>query len=252
MIQVSKNRLSYLQSLKQRKFRQKYNIFTVEGDKMIYEVFKSPFINPVAIYALESWYDTHTVPVNITKYILKENEISKCTSFSHHQNVIIEAQNGLPADFVVEGNEIAIYLDNIQDPGNIGTILRVADWFGIRYVFFSEDTVEWSNPKLLQSSMGSAFRVLTRYCGLNDSFAFFEKQVICLGTDSSGTDLFEYDREPDQPLLLVLGNEGKGIKPENKLYIDEWVGITGGYTLGAESLNVSVAAGIMCAAFRQR
>ena len=147
-------------------------------------------------------------------------------------------------------DELVLALDGIQDPGNLGTILRVADWFGIRHVLCTEGTVDVYNPKCVQSCMGALARVEVHYCNLPEVLK--RVKVPVYGTFLNGTDIYKEEISPNG--IIIMGNEGNGISKEvegfvsSRLYVPNFPS----GSLTTESLNVAVATGIVCAEFRRR
>ena len=138
--------------------------------------------------------------------------------------------------------DIQIVLDGIQDPGNLGTIIRLADWFGIEQIICSEDTVDFYNPKVIQASMGSFTRVNMVYCNLTDYLSNTEN--VNIGTDMEGENIYQFEKP--KKLNLILGNEGNGMRPETEKLLHKSISIPRfGTSQSTESLNVSMAAGII-------
>jgi TrmH family RNA methyltransferase len=245
---ISKNKIKYLRSLKLKKFRQKYNNFTVEGEKIALEILQSQNVEIEAIIATEDWKSKQFNQL-LRKHpeieIAEEKNIKQFSNFSTPSSVFVVAKQ-LPSDWNNEviKNNFSLYLDGIQDPGNFGTILRIADWFGIPYVFCSEKCADLYNHKTIQSSMGAFMRVKVIYIPFED---VFEKcgDMPFYGTVLEGKNIFEENNYKKG--VIVIGNEGKGISPEILNKITHKVLIPKGKGGGAESLNAAVATGIVCA-----
>ncbi|MGZ5263979.1 MAG: TrmH family RNA methyltransferase [Kaistella sp.] len=233
---LTAHKIKILQSLDKKKFRQKYNLFLVEGNKTIKEIpFSQYKINEIfSVNPEEFSFDD----VNFTK--VSPNELKKISFLQHPKDSIavcelIEAKN-LPEV------SIQLVLDGIQDPGNLGTIIRLADWFGIEQIICSEDTVDVFNPKVIQASMGSFLRVNIVYENIQNYLSNSSTAII--GTDMEGDNLYEYDFP--EKFSLVLGNEGNGIRPETEELLTQKITIPRfGKSRATESLNVSMAAGII-------
>jgi TrmH family RNA methyltransferase len=148
-----------------------------------------------------------------------------------------------------QAGSLVLVLDRLQDPGNMGTIIRTADWFGIRHIYCSQDTVEVYNPKVVQSTMGSICRVAVHYVELSSFLANIKGRRTIYGTFINGKSV--YDLEPNLPAAVIIGNESQGISGDLLNQIDEKITIPRVNT-GAESLNASVAAGIICAEFARK
>lgn len=140
-------------------------------------------------------------------------------------------------------NQWILYLDDIQDPGNLGTIIRNADWFGIKYVFCSPGCAEIYNSKVIQATMGSIFRVVLQVKSLEEVKKQFSKFPV-LGFLMDGKNI--YERKATEAGIIVIGNEGRGIRQENEQWLDEKLRIPSKANSRAESLNAAVASGIAC------
>jgi trmH family RNA methyltransferase len=224
-----------LQSLDKKKFRQKYNLFLVEGNKIIKELKNSPFV-------IREIYSTDDTGLDFTKSKIRpitERELKKISLLQHPKDsvAVCELRNQSPISA-----DIQLVLDNIQDPGNLGTIIRLADWFGIEQIICSENTVDFYNPKVIQATMGSFTRVNIVYQNLKELLQNTDRPVF--GTDMTGKNLYKTDFP--KSFYLVLGNEGNGISPEIKSLVTENLTIPRfGKLQSTESLNVSMAAGII-------
>ena len=233
---LSKNDIKDIRALGQKKFRDERGLFVVEGEKLVEEALRSGF-DVVGHYRMEE---------------IGEETMARISQLTHPSPVLaVVRQPEQPALPSVGPDELVLALDGIRDPGNLGTILRIADWFGIRHVLASADTVELYNPKVVQATMGAVFRVQVYYGDLVRSFASLRMTAV-YGTFLEGDPIYE------TPLakggILVMGSEANGISPEvaaavtQKLYIPP-------YPAGArtsESLNVAVATAIACSEFRRR
>ncbi len=244
---VSHNEIKFAKSLEQRKFRDKYGLFIVEGEKMVAEALESSF-------SVEKIY--------------REDEVgsaamARLSLLSSPSPVLALVRK--PADLeiddfhadVLPDKGLFLALDGIRDPGNLGTIIRTADWFGIDAVFASRDTVDVFNPKVVQSTMGAIFRVRFHYCdirGLCGAAAAAEGNVY--GTFLDGEDIYakELVSGKTSPVVIVIGNESKGISREvgglvtDRLFIPSWPRDE----RGSESLNAAVATAVTVAEFRRR
>ncbi len=247
---ISKNTIKYLRSLRQKKFRQKYNNFVVEGDKMAKEILNHQQIEVEGIYALEPWITTHKKELFAFQdrvFNISVTELEQISNFSTPNQVYVVLKQPAPhPDYTLIEKDISLYLDDIRDPGNMGTILRIADWFGIPHVFCSPDCVEIFNPKVIQASMGAFLRVSTSVIPLIE----LKKRISVrfYGTTMTGDNIFG-TRLAKQAVILI-GNEGKGITAENLDLVDQYISIPSVGNSGMESLNAGVATGIVCAAFR--
>lgn len=246
---ISANEIKRVRSLSDKKFRDRYGLFCVEGEKMVDE-------------ALRSGFDVETV---YRKDEIGEEQMSRISSLSSPspalavvrkpQDINLSSDAALSSALGHSGLYLA--LDTIRDPGNLGTILRVADWFGIDAVFAAPDTVDVFNPKVVQATMGAIFRV---------KFHYAEIPALCravvsaggnvYGTFLDGSDMYEKQLNPgkDSPSVIVIGNESNGISDEvaglvsDRLYIPPYPK----NDTGSESLNAAVATAITVAEFRRR
>ncbi|KFC20509.1 RNA methyltransferase [Chryseobacterium sp. FH1] len=228
--------IKIIQSLDKKKYRQKYNLFLVEGNKIIKEL-------PNSNYEIENLYSVE--PENIT---FKTQEIEKILptdlkkiSFLQHPKDSV-AVCKIPDGKILKNIDVQLILDGIQDPGNLGTIIRLADWFGIEQIICSNDTVDLYNPKVIQATMGSFLRVNVFYTELEEYFKDYNHPI--LGTDMNGENI--YETEFPEKFSLVFGNEGNGIRPSTEDLITKMITIPRfGKSQSTESLNVSMSAGII-------
>lgn len=220
----------------QKKFRQKYNLFLVEGNKTIKEIPKSDF-RIKEIFSIEP-SSLHLE--NITATEISAGDLKKISFLQHPKDSVAVCE--MKPENILENYGVQLILDGIQDPGNLGTIIRLADWFGIPQIICSEDTVDFYNPKVIQASMGSFVRVNIVYQNLQQYLENSNEAI--LGTDMEGANFYHY--EFPEKFNLVLGNEGNGIRPEiEKLLTDKITIPRFGKSKATESLNVSMAAGII-------
>lgn len=246
---ISANEIKRVRSLSDKKFRDRYGLFCVEGEKMVDE-------------ALRSGFDVETV---YRKDEIGEEQMGRISSLSSPSPVLAVVRKpqdiNLSSDTALSDalgqSGLYLALDSIRDPGNLGTILRVADWFGIDAVFAAPDTVDVFNPKVVQATMGAIFRM---------KFHYAEIPALCraavsaggnvYGTFLDGSDMYEKQLNPgkDSPSVIVIGNESNGISDEvaglvsDRLYIPPYPK----YDTGSESLNAAVATAITVAEFRRR
>lgn len=252
---ISKSTIKLIKSLAQKKIRVKENLFFVEGDKNVSEVLKSDF-------TVEKLFATNSFLLDNKQYITKAQliievnhaEIKKASILKNPQNSLaicsLPILKKLPEKL---NNNVSLFLDEIQDPGNLGTIIRICDWFGIEYLFSSPNTVDFYNPKVIQASMGSFSRVQFWNASFNAVAKIAQNsQTQIFGAFLDGQNI--YNENLPQKALLVVGNEGNGIGDEIKNKIDKKIKIPE-FTFnknGAESLNVSVATAIICSEFKRK
>ena len=252
---ISKNTIKLIKSLEQKKFRLKEKAFIVEGDKNVSEVIDSKF-NIENLYATKVFLEKNISIIKDLKNIseVTREEICRASLLKSPQNSIaictLPETKTLPEKL---DKKLKIYLDDIQDPGNLGTIIRICDWFGIDQLFCSVNTVDLFNPKVIQASIGS-------FCRVNVYYSTFEQVAVL--ANNSATPIYGallageniYTQKLPENALLVMGNEGNGINSEiekllvNKIKIPEF----NNNDKTAESLNVSVATAIICSEFKRQ
>lgn len=250
---ISKSTIKYLRSLSLKKFRQKYNNFIVEGDKMARELLTGQPGRVVALYALDSWLEQAGRELPLPKektFVVAEQELARISNLSTPSQVL--AVVSIPEYRVEEEplrSGLSLFLDGIQDPGNFGTILRIADWFGISFVFCSPTCVDPYNPKAIQASMGAFLRVKTVEQSL-ENLCRLAPGLPVYGAAMDGENIFQA-RLPAKG-IIVIGNEGNGISAAAAGLLNRRISIPAAAHGGAESLNAAVATGIICAVFRNR
>ena len=238
---ISNREMKDIRALASKKGRDESGLFVVEGEKMVSEARKSGF-EIVALYRKDE---------------IGDEAMSRISSLSSPSPVLaVVRQRAVPVPSMV-GKGLYLALDSIRDPGNLGTIIRIADWFGIEAVVASPDTVELYNPKVVQSTMGAIFRVSFHYADIPS----FARDVLnsggkVFGTFLDGRDIYsrELSTGEDSPSVIVIGNESNGISPavaelvSDRLYIPPFP--AGAET--SESLNAAVATAVTVAEFRRR
>ncbi len=249
---LSKSRIKYIQSLKLKKFRQKYNNFTVEGDKIAREILTATNCEIEAVFATASWIETNKALLSshFSKTLtVEQKDLKKISSLSTpNEAFIIAKQLNYSIDTSIVQQDFSLYLDGIQDPGNMGTILRIADWFGIPYVFCSKTCVDIYNTKVIQATMGAFLRV--KICTIDFQALQQMVNIPVYGMVLDGSNL--YKQSFGEAGILVIGNESKGISSTVKMLISHKVTIPSAKNGGAESLNAGVATGIICAHIRNK
>jgi TrmH family RNA methyltransferase len=239
---VSKNQIKLISSLHQKKFRQSLNLFLAEGIKVIQELLDANFV-------LEHLYQTEPlfagIPVN-KKTLINFDDLKKISALTVPNNclAIFKIPNAKP---ILE-NGLLLALDDIRDPGNLGTILRLCDWFGIEQVLCSKATVDLYNPKVIQATMGSVARVNITYLDLKP---FLENTKLPIfGTFMDGENI--YKTELPKQGIIVMGNEANGISVEIETTLKTRLSIPRfGDLQKTESLNVATATAIILSEFRR-
>ncbi|MDE3237241.1 MAG: RNA methyltransferase [Bacteroidota bacterium] len=234
---LSKNELKYIQSLCHKKQREEEGLFVAEGPKIVGELLQSDY-RIKKVYATKKWIEKNK---NIATSFeeITDDELSKISSLQAPNEVLAVVEQKVQPALPRLQQHITLLLDGIQDPGNLGTIIRIADWFGITQLICSEDTVELYNPKVIQSTMGSFLRVQLWYSNL---LPFVSKaEVPVMGALLHGKSVYVIKKPVEA--MLIIGNESKGIRENLLPYITAPVTIP--RKGGAESLNAAVATGIL-------
>lgn len=248
---LSKNKLKFFGSFASKKVRVEQGLYVVEGNKMIDELLVSHH-KIHSIVARSEWiadYSDKLEHIDVYEASAKDIEtISLLKSPQEAWALVYMAYNEHPLP--IQQSELVIALDMIQDPGNLGTIIRLADWFGVRQVWCSSETVDVYNPKVVQASMGSVFRVHVLYTNLSTLLAQYT-HIPIYAADLQGDSV--YDLQLSNPAILVMGNEGNGLSQEILPFVSKFVHIPtfSSHTHKPESLNVSVATAILCSEFKR-
>jgi len=225
-----------IQSLDKKKYRQKYNLFLVEGNKIIKEL-------PNSNYEVTDLYSIAPEELNIktaNEVKILPVELKKISFLQTPKDSVAVCK--IPENKILKDVSIQLVLDGIQDPGNLGTIIRLADWFGIEQIICSNDTVDVYNPKVIQATMGSFLRVNVCYVDLEDYLPSYNFPI--LGTDMDGENIYKTDFP--EKFSLVFGNEGNGLRASTENLITKMITIPRfGKNQSTESLNVSMSAGII-------
>jgi RNA methyltransferase, TrmH family len=252
---LSKNQIKLITSLKWKKFRDQHQLFIAEGTKVVPELLKSDF-NIHSIYATKTWIrDNNYLFQNITElanliYEIDQNELEKITQLTTPNEVLMLTK--IPVDILMMENlsgKLSMVLDEVKDPGNLGTLIRIADWFGIENIICSNDSVDVFNSKVVQSTMGSISRVKIYYQELKKIFEkAIEIKLPVYGALLEGKNI--YQKELSNEGFILLGNESRGISKDLLPFITEKITIP---RFGkAESLNISAAAAVICSEFKRR
>ncbi len=262
---ISKNKIKELKKLHVKKHRNSSKYFIVEGEKIVSELLEERFQNSSfryqvhAIYGIKDWLE-QLPPYLISGVDVVEDvdyqQLKQITTLKNPNNVLAVVEMPEMNDAIDNvNNGFSLILDNIQDPGNLGTIIRTADWFGVDSIFCSLDTVDMYNTKVIQSAMGSVFRVNVVYCDLQRLLNDVQKTsgAIIYGTFLKGKSIYDTQLKQHNG-YVVLGNESKGINKALVSLVDEPLFIPkfNSSSFSAESLNISIAAGIVCSEFKRR
>lgn len=249
MISISNNEIKRVKSLQQKKFRDETGLFIVEGEKMVEEALASSF-------HVETIYRRNEIGEEAMKRISALSSPSPALAVVRKPKDMY-ISDASQAGSILSGKGLYLALDTIRDPGNLGTILRIADWFGIDAVFAAPDTVDVFNPKVVQSTMGAVFRVRMHYVSLPDMARLvLDSGGKVYGTFLDGQNIYSKDLDSGDksPVMIVIGNESEGISEtlgrlvSDRLYIPPYPADDS----GSESLNAAIATAITVAEFRRR
>jgi RNA methyltransferase, TrmH family len=254
---LSKNQVKFINSLKLKKQREKQRQFIAEGSKLVLDLLDSDH-RVCEIFASAEWIDMHGSSLQSKKIVptaVTGDELSKVTSLTTPSPVlaIVSIPEGVinPGSFT---DKLILVLDGIRDPGNLGTIIRIADWFGINAVICSETTVDLYNPKVVQATMGSVANVPVHYTDLEGFLSGLTASMNIYGSFLEGENI--YTMELKNNGIIIIGNESNGISENvakfvtHKLYIPSFSNGKG--SSRAESLNASVATAVVCSEFKRR
>lgn len=239
---LSKNQLKLITSLQQKKYRQKHKLFIAEGVKVVKELLDSN-IDIDSLFVVDGF----DLNIDVTKVItISEIELKKISTLKSPNKVL--ALFKIPEASNVNEKGLILALDEINDPGNLGTIIRLCDWFGVKQLVCSKNTVDCYNQKVVQSTMGSITRVQINYVDLNEYLSSVKLPVYT--ADMAGENVYESVLPSNG--VLVMGNEANGISSEiNKLVKNKLTIPRFGETQKTESLNVATATAILLSEFRR-
>ncbi|MBI3500653.1 MAG: RNA methyltransferase [Bacteroidetes bacterium] len=244
---ISKAEIKQLRQLRQKKFRDEQKLFIAETPKVVNELLQSPF-------KLKQLFATceFPVPSSVSATEITQQELEKISLLTSPNQVlgVFEMHTEKFPPLSLLASELALALDDIRDPGNMGTIIRIADWFGIQTIFCSENCVDVYNPKVVQANMGSMARVKVHYAELK---YFLEEtkqnpEFRIYGAVMNGKNI--YTEKLSSNGIILIGNESKGVSEELLPFVTEKISIP---NFGkADSLNAAVAAAIICSEFKRR
>ena len=240
---LSKNQLKVITSLGQKKYRQKHKLFVAEGIKVVREFLQSSF-------KLHSLYTTNYLFEGVPTekvFEISTADLHKISKLKTPNKVL--ALFHIPEEVDFSNSEVYVALDSVNDPGNLGTIIRLCDWFGIEHLLCSKETVDCFNSKVVQASMGSLTRVTIHYVDLIPTFQTLQKPVFIADMDGENV----YTSELPKEGILVLGNEANGVSIAIKNAADRVVSIPRfGSLKETESLNVATATAVLLSEFKRR
>ena len=242
---ISKNQIKQIKQLEQKKFRRREGLFVAEGPKVVGDLMKRR--KPVAVFATADY----TPPVPMEMQLITDEELHRISFLQHPQEVVALFPLPEPLPVVPDSSKLILALDGVQDPGNLGTIIRLADWFGINDIVCSTETADAWNPKVVQATMGSIARVNVTYTDLSDLLAQLPQDYPVYGTLLDGDNI--YQQLLTQGGIIVMGNEGNGLTEKVRRRVNRRLLIPSYRSDDtAESLNVAIATAIVCAEFRRR
>jgi RNA methyltransferase, TrmH family len=248
---LSKNKIKLISSLSQKKFRDETGLFVAEGTKLVLDL--ATAFHCSILIATSDWLKNN--PELKADEIIEatENEIAKISNQKSPQGVFAVFVKPLYELNTAELSEnLCLALDDVQDPGNLGTIIRIADWFGISDIFCSEHSADAFNTKTVQATMGALARVRVHTVNLVEFLRSIDSKLPIFGTFMNGENM--YEKTLSQHGIIVMGNEGNGISAEIEQLVTEKILIPN-YPAGqitSESLNVGVATALVCGEFRRR
>ena len=246
---ISKNKIKYIRSLELKKNRNKEGKFVAEGFKVVDDLLA---LQPAdLIVATQEWLHGKHLADQTEVIEVTEEELKKVSFLQHPQQVLAVFKQATSGDYSINTSELSLALDGVQDPGNLGTIIRIADWFGITHIYCSQDTADVYNPKVVQATMGSIARVKVEYGNLLALVESLPADVPVYGTLLDGDNI--YQQQLENRGLIVMGNEGKGISPALAKKVNRRLLIPN-FPEGratADSLNVAIATAITCSEFRR-
>ena len=248
---LSKALQKRIASLENKKQRRESGLFVAEGSKTVLDLIAAGVV-PEKVIATANWLAENCLNTGIEVIEVELEEMKRISFQQTPQGVMgIFRQPQYDTDTTTPQRELCLALDNVQDPGNLGTIIRIADWFGIENIFCSTGTADIYNPKTIQATMGAIGRVRVHYVDLPEMLASLKGKVPIYGTFLDGEVV--YTKRLEKHGVIVMGNEGNGIGDECSRHITERLLIPS-YPEGratSESLNVSVATAIICNEFRR-
>lgn len=247
---ISQNKIKFIKSLEQKKYRKKQGCFVVEGEKMVTELLNSDYTIR-EIYSTPD-FQAKTIKNGITETIIDDKTLNKISQLKTPNKVLAVVELPNPPLLPTQPDDIVLLLDDIQDPGNLGTIIRTAAWYGIKHIVCSTNTVDVYNPKVVQATMGAMFHLQVLYAELSDFLEKKDKKISTFGATLDGNNL--YTQKLPTNAFIVMGNESKGISAEIQAKLDETIKLPpfpiDNYNV--ESLNVSIATALICGEFRRQ
>ena len=247
---LSKNQIKKLRSLQRKKERRSSGLYVVEGKKIVDEILQT---NPTwfELFATTTWFDEHKQLASLeNSFMITEKELAQVSTLKTPNEVLLVLKQCTEIDFsVVKSAQLVLALDGIKDPGNMGTIIRLADWFGVQHILCTSDSVDQYNPKTVQSAMGSINRVQLHYGDLKDMLSALESHAV-YACDLDGDSIYTTSFEKQS--ILLMGSESHGISNDILNLVNKKITIPTFSKSGIDSLNVATATAIVLSEFRSK
>ena len=246
---IGKNTIKWVHSLEMKKNRKREGLFVAEGPKVVGDLLSRFRLH--SVFATDEWTGGDSIGADVRVERVDDDTLRRLSFLQHPQQVVAVMEMNKEEKVEVDADRLTIMLDGVQDPGNLGTIIRIADWFGIDSIICSPETADAYNPKVVQATMGSLGRVRVTYCPLPPLLSSLPEAIPIYGTLLDGKDI--YQSELTRGGVIIMGNEGNGISEEVRRMVTRPLLIPR-FRQGesAESLNVAVATAITCSEFCRR
>ena len=246
---IGKNTIKWVHSLEMKKNRKREGLFVAEGPKVVGDLLSRFRLH--SVFATDEWTGGDSIGADVRLERVDDDTLRRLSFLQHPQQVVAVMEMNKEEKVEVDADRLTIMLDGVQDPGNLGTIIRIADWFGIDSIICSPDTADAYNPKVVQATMGSLGRVSVTYSPLVPLLSSLPADMPIYGTLLDGKDI--YQKELTRHGVIIMGNEGNGISEEVRAMVTHPLLIPR-FRQGesAESLNVAVATAITCSEFCRR
>ena len=246
---IGKNTIKWVHSLEMKKNRKREGLFVAEGPKVVGDLLSRFRLH--SVFATDEWTGGDSIGADVRVERVDDDTLRRLSFLQHPQQVVAVMEMNKEEKVEVDADRLTIMLDGVQDPGNLGTIIRIADWFGIDSIICSPDTADAYNPKVVQATMGSLGCVSVTYSPLVPLLSSLPADMPIYGTLLDGKDI--YQKELTRHGVIIMGNEGNGISEEVRAMVTHPLLIPR-FRQGesAESLNVAVATAITCSEFCRR
>ena len=247
---IGKNTIKWVHSLEMKKNRKREGLFVAEGPKVVGDLLSRFRLH--SVFATDEWTGGDSIGADVRVERVDDDTLRRLSFLQHPQQVVAVMEMNKEEKVKVDADRLTIMLDGVQDPGNLGTIIRIADWFGITTIICSLDTADVYNPKVVQATMGSIARVKVAYTDLAQYLSALPSGTPVFATELNGENI--YERELPQHGIIIMGNEGNGISNEVKALVSDRLLIPTFATTAdkADSLNVAVATAIVCSEFKRK